>query len=340
MQRKTSPSGKRILFYSSVSDVSFFNTQKFYQIDIDLLKDLGFLVIPTNKKKDFLKFWKYDIAFCYFYKWAFIPAVISRLLFKKVYFTGGIDDLSKDKKSKRYKRQKLLFRICYRFATKCFIVSTEDYKNVGDIIKNKKKLFLSFHSIRIDSFSRNLTDNRTDDFFSIAWMKNKDNVMRKGLDKALLLFSELSKKEKYANSVFYIAGTEGDGSDYLRQIIKNNSISNVVFLGNITEEQKIEYLNSVTYYFQLSEYEGFGLAALEALAAGCIVIHSGRGGLKDCISGDGIIVDIASSLTEQIKNLDDSLVKFTEQQIENGIKRISSLFSNERRKKDFSLICN
>ena len=44
---------KRILFYSSVSDLSFFNTQKFYQIDINILKDLGFTVETTNKKCDF-----------------------------------------------------------------------------------------------------------------------------------------------------------------------------------------------------------------------------------------------------------------------------------------------
>ena len=44
---------KKILFYSSVSDVSFFYTQKFYKIDIDLLQELGFEVITTNKKKRF-----------------------------------------------------------------------------------------------------------------------------------------------------------------------------------------------------------------------------------------------------------------------------------------------
>jgi len=331
---------KKILFYSSVSDVSFFYTQKFYKIDIDLLQELGFEVITTNKKRDFLKFWKYDITFCYFYKWAFIPAIISRCFLKKVYFTGGIDDLSKEKNTKKYKRQRLLFKICYFFSTKCFIVSTEDNKNVRSILKNANKLILSYHSIDIASFEKKIVNKRKKDFFTIAWMKNKDNVVRKGLDQALLLFAELSKLNEYKDSFFYIAGTEGDGSEYLKQLIKGNNIRNVIFLGNISEEEKIYYLNTVSYYFQLSVYEGFGLAALEALAAGCIVIHSGRGGLKDCIGDNGIIVDIEASVFEQIKELERKIKDFNEEKLADGIKRIHALFSNERRKNDFSIICN
>lgn len=331
---------KKILFYSSVSDISLFNTQKFYKIDIDLLRELGFEVIPTNKRMEFLKFWKYNITFCYFYKWAFIPAIISRIFLKKVYFTGGIDDLSKDKNTKLYKRQKLFFKICYFLSTKCFIVSSEDLKNVSDIISNTKKIIKSYHSIDIAAFDRNGANKRSNNFFSIAWMKNKDNVIRKGVDKALLLFERLLQNKEYADSIFYIAGIEGEGSDYLKQIIKDNNIKNVVFLGNITEEKKIEYLSNVKYYFQLSEYEGFGLAALEALAAGCIVIHSGRGGLKDCIANNGIIVDIASPVTDQINELEIKLKDFNKKQLSDGIKRINSLFSNERRRNDFSIICN
>ena len=71
-------------------------------------------------------------------------------------------------------------------------------------------------------------------------------------------------------------------SDLLEQLIQKLKITNkVIFTGEIEEDKKITLLKNNRYYFQLSTYEGFGIAALEALAAGNIVIHSGKGGLND-----------------------------------------------------------
>ena len=62
---------KRLLFYSSVKSLELFKTQKFYQIDIALLEDLGYDVWLSNRIFDSLLFWKYDILFSYFYRYSF-----------------------------------------------------------------------------------------------------------------------------------------------------------------------------------------------------------------------------------------------------------------------------
>ena len=85
---------KRILFYSSVSSTSLFYITGFYVMDIKALKLSGFEVEITNKFSSFLRFWNYDISLLYFYKKSLIPALISKLLRKKIFFTGGIDELS------------------------------------------------------------------------------------------------------------------------------------------------------------------------------------------------------------------------------------------------------
>ena len=54
---------KRVLFYSSVKSIELLKTQKFYQIDIALLEDLGYEVLLSHKILDSLLFWKYDILF-------------------------------------------------------------------------------------------------------------------------------------------------------------------------------------------------------------------------------------------------------------------------------------
>ena len=80
---------KRILFYSNVKTKKQFSVQGFYRTDIDILKKLGFKVKLSKHWYDFLLFNKYDLAFLYFYRYSLIPAMISKIFRKKVFFTGG-----------------------------------------------------------------------------------------------------------------------------------------------------------------------------------------------------------------------------------------------------------
>lgn len=84
---------KTILFYSSVKSKRMFSIQNFYRTDIKILKSLGYNVKLSKTVLDYLLFWKYDIAFIYFFRYGLFPALLSKLFGKKVYFTGGIDFL-------------------------------------------------------------------------------------------------------------------------------------------------------------------------------------------------------------------------------------------------------
>lgn len=75
---------KRILFYSSVGSLELFKTQKFYQIDIALLGDLGYDVSLSNRILDSLLFWKYDILFSYFYDTRFLLHCLRNAWVKKL----------------------------------------------------------------------------------------------------------------------------------------------------------------------------------------------------------------------------------------------------------------
>jgi hypothetical protein len=150
----------RILFYSSVKDPKLFKLTGFYIEDLKALKRAGFNVQATNNPFTFFLFWKFDIGFFYFYKKSFFPALITFLWSKKIFFTGGIDELSP--LIEISKRNKMLFEMMfvlnYIIANRCNIVSYEDLKNTTTILKafrinSPNKLIYFPHSIDLDRFN-------------------------------------------------------------------------------------------------------------------------------------------------------------------------------------------
>ena len=304
---------KRVLFYSSVKSKDLFQTQKFYQIDIEILKELGYHIILSNKITDALKFWNYNIVFAYFFRYSFFIGLIARLFNKKIFITGGIDDLEENYATpKRYKIQKLFFNLCYKVSTSCIIVSNTDYKNIIRLSpkKNWKKLQISEHSIDIKKFYD--TNEKKNHFVTIGWLGNSGAIQRKGIDTSVKIFSELKKLPKFRDYKFLIIGRNGDGLNYLKEIIRKSEFaSDIILTGEINEEEKIKYLKESKYYLQPSLFEGFGIAALEAWAAGNILIHSNKGGLKNpAYSTRSIIFSLDEPFEISIKNLISDIQTF------------------------------
>jgi glycosyltransferase involved in cell wall biosynthesis len=330
---------KVILFrVKKISDL----VQRFYIIDINILREIGYEVKISSIWTDLFKFWAYDITFVYFYRRGLLDAILSRILLKKVYFTGGIDALNKDTNSmKDYKIQIILFKLCRLFATKCILVSNTDKLNIVSIFNNKtpSKLELSYHVIDIDKFIIDTNQTKSNNFVSIVWMGQIENVLRKGIDKSLLIFNYLKKHKEFSNSKFLIIGQKGNGTLYIENLIqKLGLIDSVKILGEISEEEKIKILKLNKYYFQMSTYEGFGLSALEALAAGDIVIHTGKGGLKDTIKNFGVIVEPDNIATDNLNNLFDNIMSFDYDLLSESLYYVKQNFSYEKRKADFKKI--
>ena len=283
-----------ILFYSSVKDFNSFTTSGFYVQDIKALEDIGYSVRVTNKYYHFLLFWQYDISFLYFYKKSVIPALISRFFRKKIFFTGGIDQLNLTVTNKYYFIvQKILFKICYILSSKCNIVSTSDLNNTLELLKQKPTLNnykLSFfpHCIQLKVENASLIQKKNNSLSTICWMGTIENVKRKGVDRCIYFLNELIKYDSSFRLV--IIGSIGSGTYYLKNIISDLNLQDFIFFtGEISDKSKVDYLISSKYYLQFSIYEGFGLAVIEAMLCNCLIVHSNAGGLKDTIGENGLI---------------------------------------------------
>lgn len=329
---------KRVLFYSSVKDKTSFDLVQFYNIDITILKDLGYEVLLSNSIRDAWKFWTYDFVFAYFYRYSFFVALIAHIFGKKSFFTGGVDSLNpKNIGTNDYKIQALFFRLCYAVCCRAIVVSQTDMENIKTIVRNTKKLAYSEHTIPVNKYHADIKQKK-DIFVTIGWTA-LSSIERKGIDKAVKVFAKLQSFVKFSNSKLVLVGTPGDGDGYLRQLIKDYNIEDKVDIrGNISEDEKINLLEEAKYYFQLSSFEGFGLAALEAVCAKCILIHSGRGGLSNPIYSDEILFNIDGELDSEADLLYPRLLQFDDKTIESSYQRVVENYGNERRKRDFERI--
>ena len=332
--------GKTILFYAAVKDFSLFQTQMFYENTRETLEKLGLNVIMTNRMSDAWKL-KYDGLLCFFFRQGVVPGFLAKIRGKKVFFTGGLDSLEKSLVTpKEYYVQVILFKLCRWLADWCLIVSKSDLQNIEKIslLKKHKNLFYSPQAIDVEHYNCRLEDK--DKLFStICWQGTAGNCKRKGVDQALYYFKLLKERKEFKDYKFLIMGRAGDGTSFLQSIISELGLEDcVVLTGEVTEEEKLDYLKKSKYFFQLSLYEGFGLAALEAIASKCIPIHTGRGGLNDTLASDGVKVDY-SRFDGTMESIDPSvaekLISITNEDVEKSYQRILKNFDSSIRLENF-----
>lgn len=113
----------------------------------------------------------------------------------------------------------------------------------------------------------------------------------KGLSQLLTTFSELYKKEK--DFELHIVGPDTDKCMVdLQTITENLSLmDNVKFLGKVTDEELLQEYKFANFFVSASEYEGFGLSAVEAQASGCQLILQNNSAFSSLFTGsDGVML--------------------------------------------------
>ena len=179
---------KTILFYVKMDDPSLFYTQRFYVNTKSLLENLGYKVIVSHSVKDA---WKkeYDGLFVFFYKRGVLPGIIAKVLGKKVFFYGGLDDLNtKTTPLFRYICTCIVVKLCIIVGDWCLVESKSDLTNIKKISfrKTHKNVYFSPQAIDVEKYNCNIK-NKTMCFSTVAHL-TKHNLMRKGVDISLYYF--------------------------------------------------------------------------------------------------------------------------------------------------------
>lgn len=326
----------KICFFCKISDRSKLFLIEFYHQDIKILKGIDpYLTIATKYSEID---WKADVIFVWWWTYAFYPVFVSKLLAKKLIITGTFNYKCPLAASDYFRRplwQRVLIKYSIKHADKNILVSKNEYEQIRADWK-LNNLVYSPHCIDTAKYSRGIYVGRKNELFTICWT-GKENVKRKCLyeiiDSVALLKDKL---DVHLN----IAGHKGDAFEEVKEYIRERDLSAYVdILGEISEEEKLEYLQKCKFYLQPSRYEGFGLAIAEAMSCGAVVITTDVGEVKNVVGDAGIMINDVSPIT-----IANAIEEYWDKDLESisisAHDRIQTLFSMDRREKDIMNVIN
>jgi len=290
----------RLLLYAATPERNML-LQGFYAAEVDGLcrEPVVADVEVTNRIADI---WTadFDGLVCYFYSYTAFAAAVARIRGRRVIATGGGEQLLRSMAPNLgiYVIRLVLFWLSLLFVHKILATSTADYQRMLKLgWFRRSAITLSFHGA--DAVSRvnkaNFATARArGSMITICGMDTLENIRRKGLFRAIDLLASLRVRIPEARLTVI-------GRTTCAEIVRNYAAYKrcndaLDLVGYISENEKAAQLASARYYIQLSDYEGFGIGALEALAMGCQIIHSNVGGLIDTIADYGIAVPLDSKI--------------------------------------------
>jgi glycosyltransferase involved in cell wall biosynthesis len=159
------------------------------------------------------------------------------------------------------------------------------------------------------------------------------NSVRKCAAQAIRAVALLSGERP--NLKLVMAGERGDDHPALSALVNELGLGDrVTFPGRITLDEKVLLLQRCAVYLQPSLFEGFGLAAAEAMSCGAPVITSDVGAVREVCADTVRYVDGSNpdDIATEVRFLLDRPV---EREIlgQSARRRIVELFSPERRRR-------
>jgi len=149
----------------------------------------------------------------------------------------------------------------------------------------------AFRKVEIDKYVKKYNLNGK---FVISYLGRIQEY--KGLDQIIKIMPELLKKNK--DIIFLAIGKDAGDSERLKKIAEKLNLKNVIFTGEVSEEEKLALLTISEIFAFPSEWEAFGISLLEAMARGNAVISSGTEGGK-------FLVDKNAGFVYKFNNLSD-----------------------------------
>jgi glycosyltransferase involved in cell wall biosynthesis len=270
----------KICFFAPLADREAFHYNQFYAQDVRILEALSDELVLATRWSEIP--WDADLYFVWWWTWAFIPMVKAKLRNRPIIITGTFDLENPMPGIGFYSRnivQKIALRLSLLASDANIFVSEMEFERVPYFLPTKLPIYAP-HVIDCDSHQLN-TKSRDSFLLTVAWL-NGDNVERKGVIASIKAHALLLKMG--IDIGLYIAGAPGDSMPRLINLVTSlGSTQHVKFLGRISHEEKVNLMQQCAAYLQPSIFEGFGVAAAEAMACGAPVVACRGGALGEVL---------------------------------------------------------
>lgn len=106
---------------------------------------------------------------------------------------------------------------------------------------------------------------------------------------------------------FIVMGKDGGFKQELENLAKKLNLKNLVFTGEVTEQEKLEAYAGADIFCSPSHYEAFCISILEAMSQSCAVLTSDAGGMPWVVGKEGLTFEDYN--LEDFKNKLEILIK-------------------------------
>ncbi len=163
-------------------------------------------------------------------------------------------------------------------------------KGVNQVVacsRNDEALFASISNrlIRIDNgvelkrFDASLGEKKKNVFLYVGRISKN-----KCIDQLIETFGALNEKEKSFELRLVGEDWEGIRSELEKKAQSQGIADKIVFVGHVSESELVREYQNASFFVSASRYEGFGISAIEGMAAGCIPIVNPIDSFKNFIS--------------------------------------------------------
>jgi len=326
----------KVVFFAKVHDRQVLERTEFYAVDIRILQELGYEVQIVT---DPLRIPSADLYYVWWWTWAFFPLLNAAVQQSPVIIVGTFDHILPNGSLESFPHrpfwhQWMIRQSLWRAEANVFVSKIEFNRLLQEFQINNP--YQSYHAVDGNIYKPVFTPKEKF-FLSVCWM-DKQNPIRKCLPETIHATVKLHKI--YPEYKLVICGEKLEGYPPLAQLVSDLGAEEYIqFLGPVSQKEKIDLMQRCAVYFQPTRVEGFGLAIAEAMACGAPVVTSPVGSVPEVVGDIGAMAlgTDPQSIVEAAHTI-LSNPNHAQWLSHEGSKRISTIFTYERRKAELQQI--